>query len=703
MKLSTKIILGFGITLFLILLMGVISIINIKKSSEGFSTYRELARDTNLAGILQTNMLTVQMNVKDYLNTGSDKDLNEYNTYLKKMNSTLVESQEEINKPERAELINNVVNELYIYEEKFKMLQKLRQERENIVLNFLDKQGPIMEKNLTEILVTAEDSGDMPAAYETSLAMKHLLLARLYMAKFLDTNSQSAVDRVYSEFYKMEISLNNMDKELQNKTRRELLKIVIKSKSIYIEYFDLLVKTINSRNDLIENHINIYGSQIERIVDEVKLSIKYDQNELGPILEASNKSAGSQILLVLIIALFSGIIIIIVTTRSILSQLGGDPAKIKHVADKISLGDLTDNETNNKENLVGVMKAMSIMRTNLIDITQSTLHSTDDLAVISNKLTTHMKEVLLAIDQIIRTISNANKQVQDQNNNVQETATSIEQIAGNIDSLNSVVIVQASNVEESSATIEEMIANIESINKSTIQVKEKVTELVTYSYTGQERINTVVDMMDIVSEQSKSLMDINSVIADISTQTNLLSMNAAIEAAHAGDAGKGFAVVADEIRSLAVLSSEQAKLVEENLTATRDSIIKIAAGISDASNSFHDIQDNVKIVDRLVEEVNDATQEQSKGGEQVMIALRSITDITSEVKMGAEEMNSGTTIIVANIENLTQISNTISFSLNDISSGIKEINNSVLSIQALGDDNNNAIADVKEKISQFKV
>lgn len=702
MKLKTKIISGFGFTLFLIVLIGIIAIIQFKSASNGFSEYRGLARDTNLAGRLQANMLMVRMNVKDFLITGSNKDITEYDTYLEVMNGFLEESQIEIQKPERAELIDEVDDKLALYEEEFSQVQNFKIERDNHVINFLDKLGPLMENTLTDILISAEEDKDMIVAFDASLAMKHMLLARLYMAKFLDTNNSIAVQRVYDEFNKMDTNLKNLDQNLQNKKRREQLGIIVDSKVIYLAHFTNLVKIISDRNDLIVNHLDVYGPLIAKLVEDVKLSVKSDQDELGPRLEESNKNAGKSILIVLIIALVTGIIIIIVTIVSIIRQLGGDPLEIQVVADKISNGDLTyDNEISEK-NLIGVMNAMSSMRENLTNMASSIVLSSENLDTIGAKLTSYMGEVVVAIDQITQKISHVSKQVGDQNSNVQETATSVEEITGNINSLNKVIVVQASNVEESSATIEQMIANIEAINKSIIQVKLKVSELVKSSNDGQGRIDTVVEMMEVVSEQSTTLMDTNSVISDISTQTNLLSMNAAIEAAHAGEAGKGFAVVADEIRSLALLSSEQAKFVEENLTETRNSIIKIATGVKYASTSFHEIQDNVQIVDRLVEEVNDATQEQAKGGEQVMIALRSITDITLEVRTGAEEMNAGTNIIVSNVDSLKDISDTITTSLDSISDGIKDINSSILDVQKLGSDNSNAINNVKDKISWFK-
>jgi methyl-accepting chemotaxis protein len=102
LTIGKKILLGFGIVLVLLITVGIMSYVSINNSSKGFTTYRNLARDTNLAGRLQANMLMVRMNVKDFLITGSDKDVKEYTEYFDKMTEFVKEAQDQIKEPERA-------------------------------------------------------------------------------------------------------------------------------------------------------------------------------------------------------------------------------------------------------------------------------------------------------------------------------------------------------------------------------------------------------------------------------------------------------------------------------------------------------------------------------------------------------------------------------------------------------------------------
>jgi methyl-accepting chemotaxis protein len=234
----TKIILGFMIVIVLLVAVSTTAILQFGTAGAGFEQYRGLARDTNLAGRLQANMLMVRMNVKDFLITGSDKDREQYAEYLNIMNGFLEESQTEIKDPKRAASIDEIDAEVIDYEESFAKVVEYRDERNDHVMNYLDIQGPLMENTLTSILESANKDGDDLASFNAAIAMKHLLLARLYMVKFLDSNEQSAVDRVHKEMAKMEDYLVVLDQELQNPERRAYLAAVQAAKIIYMENFD---------------------------------------------------------------------------------------------------------------------------------------------------------------------------------------------------------------------------------------------------------------------------------------------------------------------------------------------------------------------------------------------------------------------------------------------------------------------------------
>jgi methyl-accepting chemotaxis protein len=321
MAIGKKIVFGFASVLLILAVVGVVSYRAILTSAAGFTHYREMAVDTNLAGRLQANMLMVRMNVKDYLITGSDKDLKQYEEYTENMEGFMEEAQKEINNPERAALIDDA-DELHEgYETGFKRVVDFMNERNKLVTNVLNVDGPLMENTMTDIMNSANTDNDMAAAFNTGIGMKHLLLARLYMAKFLDENSQAAVDRVHEEFEKMQGYLDILDKELQNPERRDMLATISKAKTRYTNTFDTLVKIIYDRNEIITGTLDVMGPKIAKEIEDVKLSIKGVQDVLGPELVASNSRNSTIITVLSIIALAVGCFLAFIITKAITGPL----------------------------------------------------------------------------------------------------------------------------------------------------------------------------------------------------------------------------------------------------------------------------------------------------------------------------------------------------------------------------------------------
>jgi len=206
------------------------------------------------------------------------------------------------------------------------------------------------------------------------------------------------------------------------------------------------------------------------------------------------------------------------------------------------------------------------------------------------------------------------------------------------DRLNGQLETQSSAITESSAAIEQMIANTQSVSNTLSKNARNVQDLQEAAAVGQSGLNEVVKDFKEIAKESESLLEINSVMQNIASQTNLLSMNAAIEAAHAGESGRGFAVVADEIRKLAESSSRQSKTVGGVLKKMKGSIDKITKSTDNVMNRFEAIDDGVKTVAEQESGIMNAMAEQSAGSAQVMQAIAQVNDITGQVKEDARKI-----------------------------------------------------------------
>src|SRR6056297_132574 len=226
MKMRTKITSGFVLMMALLLTVSVVAILFLSSASTDFIQYRDWATDSNVMSSLQENMLMVRMNVKDFLISGEEKEKQEFDNYIALVKEEVKSAHEEILNARRAPMVRQIDDMLVEYEETFGKVVQLQARRDDLVIKGLDEEGPDMEKNLTEILVSARADNDMDAAYYASLAQRDLMLARLYAFKFLDSNTKDDEKRVLDELEVFRGHLGDLDSLLDNADRRALFEEV---------------------------------------------------------------------------------------------------------------------------------------------------------------------------------------------------------------------------------------------------------------------------------------------------------------------------------------------------------------------------------------------------------------------------------------------------------------------------------------------
>jgi len=325
------------------------------------------------------------------------------------------------------------------------------------------------------------------------------------------------------------------------------------------------------------------------------------------------------------------------------------------------------------------------------------------LKEIGETLASNMTETAAAINQITANIQNIKSRVINQSASVTETNATMEQVVGNINKLNSHVENQSLNISQASSAIEEMVANINSVTNTLVNNAANVTTLKDASEIGRSGLQEVASDIQEISRESEGLLEINAVMENIASQTNLLSMNAAIEAAHAGEAGKGFAVVADEIRKLAESSGEQSKTIGTVLKKIAESIKKITASTNNVLARFEAIDTGVKTVSQQEENIRNAMEEQEQGSKQLLQSAGGLEEITQKVKSGSEEMLVGSKEVQHESHNLETVTQEITGGMNEMATGAEQINIAVNHVNDLTQKNRDAIEDLLKEVSRFKV
>jgi methyl-accepting chemotaxis protein len=204
-------------------------------------------------------------------------------------------------------------------------------------------------------------------------------------------------------------------------------------------------------------------------------------------------------------------------------------------------------------------------------------------------------------------------------------------------------------------------------------------------------------------KESKALQDANKIIATIAAQTNLLAMNAAIEAAHAGDAGRGFSVVADEIRKLAETSSRESQKISAELKQITEAINGVVKGSQASEQAFSQVSYRISETEKLIAEADQAIREQQEGADPVLGALKEMNDITSEVKIGSKKMNEGNVTMLEEMNELQAGSQKISDSIEDMVKTVSQINTNAAQVSALAASTQSAMKDITLIVDGFEV
>jgi len=428
------------------------------------------------------------------------------------------------------------------------------------------------------------------------------------------------------------------------------------------------------------------------------LMCSLEKNELdGKVNRIRNTAA-----LIAVILIVVGLILSFVIGRSIARPIHEVAETLKDIAE--GDGDLTHTIKVNSKDEIGDLamyfnETLDKIKQLVINIRREAI----ELTGIGADLASNMNQTAAAVNEITSNIQSVKNRILNQSASVSETHATMEQVTVNIGKLNGNVDKQGTNIAQASSAIEEMVANTRSVTETLIKNAANVKMLTEASEIGRNGLHEVAEDIQGISRESEGLLEINAMMESIASQTNLLSMNAAIEAAHAGEAGKGFAVVANEIRKLAESSGNQSKTISTVLKKIKESIDKITIATNNVMSKFEAIDSSVKVVALQEDNIRNAMEEQDVGSRQILEGVSNINMITDDVKRSSQEMLEGSEEVIRESENLEKITHEITSGINEMAIGAEEINVAVHHVNEISVKNRENIELLTKEVSRFKV
>lgn len=637
-SITMKILSGFGFVLVLLLFISVIASMNLHSGNENFTKYRSIALETNQAGLIQAELLTMRISVKNFLLQPSSDTALKVKEEAEKTHEMIVRLDDLVRSEDKKEFVRRAIEDLREYEDAFEEVRKLQTLRDEIVRDRMNPAGSELEQKLLEISETAYEANDIAAAHRAGVVERSMLLMRLSAIRFLETNDKSAFDRVLANSSVMQREERALRSILEDPRRMQLADDVIDLHRNYVSAVRDVFETINARNTVVADKLDVIGFRLAEDMEELKLSVKKEQDVLGPQASAAMETAARMTVAIAAGSLLIGIISAWVIGRGISRPVLAITAAMKAPAGGDKSVVIPGVERRDE---MGAMAAtVQVFKDNMIradELAAREAHETrlrEERGRLIEQLTLNFDA---GVSELLSAVAGASTEME-------STAHSMSGIA--TDTMHRATAV-ASAAEQASANVQTVATATEELSSSIQEISRQVSQSAQIAKRAVDQAQQTDSQIQGLALAAQRIGEVVRLISDIAAQTNLLALNATIEAARAGAAGRGFAVVASEVKDLASQTAKATEDIGKQISSIQQETSGAVSAIQLIGATISEINEIAAGIASAVEEQTAATREIARNVEQAATGTEQVTSNILEVTRAASETGSAATQVTA--------------------------------------------------------